>query len=130
LCGRTHALLVQPRQVGVELRHHRCPFADGAPDALDRATAYVADGEHTGHARLQRPGDVFAARADQLLEREVRPRLHETLPIEHALAAPKPLRRRIGADEEEDVTDVRLRLGPGLVVLPADLLQLTSIVGL
>jgi len=108
----------------VELGHHRRPFADGAPDAFHRAATHVADGEDALHARLQRSGDVSAARPDQFLERELGPCLHETLPIERHLEAPEPLGRRIGAHEEEDVTDVRLVLESGLLVLPPDLLQL------
>src|SRR5438876_11731506 len=73
-------------------------------------------------------GDVFAARPDQFLEREVDPRLHETLPIERNVAAPEPLGRRIGAHEEEDVPDVRLVLESCALVLPPDLLQLRPFV--
>ena len=112
----------------MELGHHRRPFADGAPDAFHRAATHVADGEDTRRARLQRSGDVFAARPDQFLEREVDPRLHETLPIERNVAAPEPLGRRIGAHEEEDVPDVRLVLESGALVLPPDLLQLPPFV--
>ena len=98
------------------------------PHAFHRAATHVANGEDTRHARLQRSGDVSAARPDQILEREVGPRLHETLPIERNLAGPEPLRRRIGAHEEEDVTDVRLVLDSGLLVLPPDLFQLPPFV--
>ena len=40
----------------MDLRDDRGAFADRAADALDRARAHVADGEHAGHARLERRG--------------------------------------------------------------------------
>jgi len=101
-CLTYHTLFVQLGQVGVELGHHRRPFADGAPDAFHRNRKRTSPMAKTpGTARLQRSGDVSAARPDQFLEREVDPRLHETLSIRAQRRSPGATRSPDGAHERK-----------------------------
>ena len=88
-------------QVGVDLRAHGGAFADRAAHALDRARAHVADGEHAGHARLERRRHV------RRRSRRAAPAPVSTKPCESS-ATPQPSSQSvsgIGADEQEHVAD-------------------------
>src|SRR4029077_18574832 len=81
----------------MDLRHHGGPLADRAADALDRACTHVADGEYARDARLQRQLEV-ALGPD------------EAAVVNRHVAILEPPGARIGAEEEEHVSD-RARLG-------------------
>jgi hypothetical protein len=56
----------------VDLGYHRRPFANGAPYALHRAGAHVADREHARNVRLQRERDIMPGRDEALvIDRDV-----------------------------------------------------------
>src|SRR6266540_4058528 len=82
-------------------------------DPLRRPAANVPDREHSVQARLEgaSPGG------------DVGTRLHEAFRIERDAGARKPSRVRVRADEEEEMTDLSLRLLAGEGVPPADRLQ-------
>src|ERR1700687_1917822 len=77
----------------VERSDHLRAFADRAADALHRSQPDVPDREDAAHAR--REGRVAPA-GD-----------HEPVRVERDAAAGEPARRRIGAEEEEDVGNRR-----------------------
>ena len=100
------------RKEGVDRRDDLGAFADRASDALDRTGPHVADGENAGHRGLEsRPRRVRAVICPAAGR-------HETRLVDRNSAALQPIRRRVGADEEEDVADRRLGLRAGSPVAP------------
>src|SRR5689334_19183718 len=84
------------REIGVQSGDDLRAFAYGAADALDRAGADITDGEDARYA-----GRKAALRRNASGD--------EARTVDIDAAALQPGRRRIGADKEEDVTDVVLR---------------------
>src|SRR5262249_879572 len=129
LGGTGTLVLGEVREVGMKLRHDDGPFSDGAAYALHRAAAHVADREDARNARLQWPGNGPPPRPDEIIEREIGPRLHEALGVQRDVAAPEPLGRGVRPDEEEHVVDVDLLLHTGAVVSPSDAVEASPLVG-
>src|SRR6266568_7319788 len=101
------------RQERMDGRDHLRAFTDRRGDPLRRPAANVPDREHSVQARLEgaSPGG------------DVGTRLHEAFRIERDAGARKPPRVWVRADEEEEMTDLSLRLLAGEGVPPADRLQ-------
>src|ERR1700758_151159 len=82
-------------------------FADRGGHAFDVAAANISDGEDRGEARLEQKWRARQppARALEILARQVRSGLDETVVVEDQ-AAVQPLRRRVRSGHHEEMADV------------------------
>ena len=78
-------------------------FADGRGDAFDIARANVTNSKHSGQTRFEvvRRASHWPTRRSQVVSRQVRPRLDESLTVEkHAPAESARVWNRSGHDED------------------------------
>src|SRR5262245_1531112 len=101
------------------------PFADSRRHTLEAASADVADREYPGQTRFQEirgPGER-PMRHGQIILRQTLPRFDEPFRVERD-APVEPAGVRNGACHDEDVADVARLYVPGLVVPPANALEM------
>src|SRR5262249_54247397 len=101
---------------GVDLGDHGRALPDRRAHALHRAGTDVAHGEDP-----RDPGLHWERRTSG--HARVGPRPDASPLVQRHAAAFEPGRGRIGAGEDEEMTDLALLLGPGSTVAPADALQ-------
>ena len=101
----------------VDRRHDLGAFADRAADALGRSGSGVADCEYARDRGFERRGRAALAFA------ETRAGDDEASLVDRDPAALEPFGGRIGADEEKNMADRRLRLGARTTIPPADPLE-------
>ena len=82
------------RQVRVQRCHHLGAFADRRSDALDRLCAHVADGEDTAAGRFQHTASGAGLRSGN----------NEAVRVQSDVGTLKPIRIRVGADEQKQMT--------------------------
>ena len=101
------------RQVRVQRRHHLSAFADCRSHALDRFCAHVADGEDAAAGGFQRMAFGSGLRSGE----------NETLRVESDAGTGKPIRIRVGADEQEQMVDRASHFPAGCALPPAHRIQ-------
>src|SRR5690349_18228880 len=79
----------------------RCALADRAAHPLHGARANVTYGEQPGNVRFEWRGNAFGRLRNRRCACE-----HEAVRVERDVAVSKPFGFRVGAGEQEEVTDV------------------------
>src|SRR5215471_5786639 len=115
--GRSKRGLGDIAEKAVQRRHHLGALADRTADSLDRAGTDIADGKHAGHG-----GFELRARTTQV---EVRLGAgdDEARPIERDATTIEPAGGGIGADEQEEISDIGGAFLAGQPAAPADALE-------
>src|SRR5262245_32980361 len=100
-------------QVAVQRGDDLRAFANGCTDALERAGTNVADRKDARDAGLERIRRALGREFAAAPAGDHKPGLVDFNP-----AIGKPGRRRIGADEQEDIADGAARLGAAAPIAP------------